>query len=155
MACCDCWRRVLTPCWSSSTRRKRRCKRRSRMPGEASLALARPAAGDLIARVVLPAAVPGMLTGAILGAWSGAAGETAAIIPPPSFTRRRCLIPVFQWLMSLPVPYVCAFYTCRDGNREKLRPPPSMQSCVDPCLVLVLGMNPIGYHHTRTCMHGW
>ena len=58
-----------------------------------------------IARVVLPAAVPGMLTGAILGL-ARAAGETAAIIftaavfyaeMPDSFSVRSCP----------PVPYVC------------------------------------------------
>ena len=57
---------------------------------EASLALG-ATRSQTIARVVLPAAVPGMLTGAILGLLLAKLRRSCS--PPPCFTRRRCLIP--------------------------------------------------------------
>ena len=96
---------------------------------EASLALG-ATRSQTIARVVLPAAVPGTLTGAILGL-ARAAGETAAM----TFTAAVFYTPampdsVFGACHVPPVPYVCACHS-RDGNREN--PSSPVRDRVDSC----------------------
>lgn len=103
---------------------------------EASLALG-ATRSQTIARVVLPAAVPGMLTGAILGL-ARAAGETAAIM----FTAAVFYTPkmpdsVFSAVMSLP--YHMYVLATAGTEIEKTRPLQYGTALI--LLVLVLGMN--------------
>ena len=103
---------------------------------EASLALG-ATQSQTIARVVLPAAVPGMLTGAILGL-ARAAGETAAIM----FTAAVFYTPkmpdsVFSAVMSLP--YHMYVLATAGTEIEKTRPLQYGTALI--LLVLVLGMN--------------
>lgn len=103
---------------------------------EASLALG-ATKWQTIARVVLPAALPGMLTGAILGL-ARAAGETAAIM----FTAAVFYTPktpdsVFSAVMTLP--YHMYVLATAGTDIEKTRP---LQYGTAVVLVaLVLGMN--------------
>ena len=90
-----------------------------------------------IVRVVLPSALPGMLTGAILGL-SRAAGETAAIM----FTAAVFYTPkmpdsVFSAVMALP--YHMYVLATAGTEIEKTRPLQYGTALV--LLVLVLGMN--------------
>ena len=103
---------------------------------EASLALG-ATRSQTIARVVLPAAVPGMLTGAILGL-ARAAGETAAIM----FTAAVFYTPkmpdsVFSAVMSLP--YHMYVLATAGTEIEKTRPLQYGTALI--LIVLVLGMN--------------
>lgn len=103
---------------------------------EASLALG-ATRSQTIGRVVLPAAVPGMLTGAILGL-ARAAGETAAIM----FTAAVFYTPtmpdsVLSAVMSLP--YHMYVLATAGTEIEKTRPIQYGTALV--LLVLVLGMN--------------
>ena len=103
---------------------------------EASLALG-ATRSQTIARVVLPAALPGMLTGAILGL-ARAAGETAAIM----FTAAVFYTPkmpdsVFSSVMSLP--YHMYVLATAGTEIEKTRPLQYGTALI--LLVLVLGMN--------------
>lgn len=103
---------------------------------EASLALG-ATRSQTIARVVLPAAVPGMLTGAILGL-ARASGETAAIM----FTAAVFYTPkmpdsVFSAVMSLP--YHMYVLATAGTEIEKTRPLQYGTALI--LLVLVLGMN--------------
>lgn len=103
---------------------------------EASLALG-ATRWQTIARVVLPAALPGMLTGAILGL-ARAAGETAAIM----FTAAVFYTPktpdsVFSAVMTLP--YHMYVLTTAGTDIEKTRPLQYGTAVV--LVVLVLGMN--------------
>ncbi len=103
---------------------------------EASLALG-ATKWQTIARVVLPAATPGMLTGAILGI-SRAAGETAAIM----FTAAVFYTPkdpdsVFSSVMALP--YHMYVLATAGTDIEKTRPLQYGTALV--LILLVLGMN--------------
>ena len=103
---------------------------------EASLALG-ATKWQTIYRVVLPAALPGMLTGAILGI-SRAAGETAAIM----FTAAVFFIPhlpdsVFDQVMALPY-HIYVLATA--GTQIELTRPLQYGSAL-VLIVLVLGMN--------------
>ncbi len=103
---------------------------------EASLALG-ATKWQTIARVVLPAATPGMLTGAILGL-SRAAGETAAIM----FTAAVFYTPkdpesVFSSVMALP--YHMYVLATAGTEIEKTRPLQYGTALV--LILLVLGMN--------------
>ncbi|WP_303237421.1 phosphate ABC transporter permease PstA [uncultured Bilophila sp.] len=103
---------------------------------EASLALG-ATRSQTIGRVVLPAAVPGMLTGAILGL-ARAAGETAAIM----FTAAVFYTPkmpdsVFSAVMSLP--YHMYVLATAGTEIEKTRPLQYGTALI--LLILVLGMN--------------
>lgn len=103
---------------------------------EASLALG-ATRWQTIARVVLPAALPGMLTGAILGL-ARAAGETAAIM----FTAAVFYTPktpdsVFSAVMTLP--YHIYVLATAGTDIEKTRPLQYGTAVV--LVVLVLGMN--------------
>ena len=103
---------------------------------EASLALG-ATKSQTIARVVLPCALPGMLTGAILGV-ARAAGETAAIM----FTAAVFYTPktpdsIFSAVMALP--YHMYVLATAGTEIEKTRP---LQYGTGPVLILlVLGMN--------------
>ncbi len=103
---------------------------------EASLALG-ATKWQTIYRVVLPAALPGMLTGAILGI-SRAAGETAAIM----FTAAVFFTPhlpdsVFDQVMALPY-HIYVLATA--GTQIELTRPLQYGSAL-VLIVLVLGMN--------------
>ncbi len=103
---------------------------------EASLALG-GTKWQTIARVVLPAALPGMLTGAILGL-ARAAGETAAIM----FTAAVFYTPktpdsVFSAVMALP--YHMYVLATAGTDIEKTRPLQYGTALV--LVLLVLGMN--------------
>lgn len=103
---------------------------------EASLALG-ATKWQTIARVVLPAALPGMLTGAILGL-ARAAGETAAIM----FTAAVFYTPktpdsVFSAVMALP--YHMYVLATAGTDIEKTRPLQYGTALV--LVLLVLGMN--------------
>ncbi len=103
---------------------------------EASLALG-ATRSQTIARVVLPAAVPGMLTGAILGL-ARAAGETAAIMFTAAvFFTPRMPDSVFSSVMALP--YHMYVLATAGTEIEKTRPLQYGTALV--LLVLVLGMN--------------
>ena len=103
---------------------------------EASLALG-ATRSQTIARVVLPAAVPGMLTGAILGL-ARAAGETAAIMFPAAvFYTPKMPDSVFSAVMSLP--YHMYVLATAGTEIEKTRPLQYGTALI--LLVLVLGMN--------------
>lgn len=103
---------------------------------EASLALG-GTKSQTIARVVLPCAVPGMLTGAILGV-ARAAGETAAIM----FTAAVFFTPktpssMFDAVMCLPYHI---YVLCTAGTEiDKTRPLQYGTAIV--LIILVLGMN--------------
>ncbi len=103
---------------------------------EASLALG-GTKSQTIARVVLPSAVPGMLTGAILGV-ARAAGETAAVM----FTAAVFFTPrnpgsVFDAVMCLPYHI---YVLCTAGTEiDKTRPLQFGTAIV--LIFLVLGMN--------------
>lgn len=103
---------------------------------EASLALG-ATKSQTIARVVLPAAVPGMLTGAILGL-ARAAGETAAIMFTAAvFFTPRLPDSVFSSVMALP--YHMYVLATAGTEIEKTR---SLQyGTALVLLALVLGMN--------------
>ncbi len=103
---------------------------------EASLALG-ATKWQTIARVVMPAATPGMLTGAILGI-SRAAGETAAIM----FTAAVFYTPkepdsIFSSVMALP--YHMYVLATAGTEIEKTRPLQYGTALV--LILLVLGMN--------------
>jgi len=103
---------------------------------EASLALG-AAKWQTVARVVLPAALPGMLTGAILGV-ARAAGETAAIM----FTAAVFYTPktpdsIFSSVMALP--YHTYVLATAGTDIEKTRPLQYGTALV--LILLVLGMN--------------
>ena len=103
---------------------------------EASLALG-AAKWQTIARVVLPSALPGMLTGAILGV-ARAAGETAAIM----FTATVFYTPktpdsIFSSIMALP--YHMYVLATAGTDIEKTRPLQYGTALV--LIMLVLGMN--------------
>jgi len=103
---------------------------------EASLALG---AGkwQTIARVVLPAALPGMLTGAILGV-ARAAGETAAIMFTAAvFYTPRTPDSLFSSVMALP--YHMYVLATAGTDIEKTRPLQYGTALV--LILLVLGMN--------------
>ncbi len=103
---------------------------------EASLALG-ATRSQTIARVVLPAAVPGMLTGAILGL-ARAAGETAAIMFTAAvFYTPRMPDSIFSSVMALP--YHMYVLATAGTEIEKTRPLQYGTALV--LLVLVLGMN--------------
>lgn len=105
---------------------------------EASLALG-ATKSQTIARVVLPCAVPGMLTGAILGV-ARAAGETAAIM----FTAAVFFTPkmpssLFDSVMCLPYHI---YVLCTAGTEiDKTRPLQYGTAIV--LIILVLGMNTV------------
>jgi phosphate transport system permease protein len=103
---------------------------------EASLALG-ATKPQTIARVVLPAALPGMLTGAILGV-ARAAGETAAIMFTAAvfFTPRLPDSP-FSAVMALP--YHIYVLATAGQDIEKTRPLQYGTSLV--LILLVLGIN--------------
>ncbi len=103
---------------------------------EASLALG-ATKWQTIARVVLPAATPGMLTGAILGL-SRAAGETAAIM----FTAAVFYTPkdpdsVFSSVMALPY----HMYVLATAGTEIEKTLPLQYGTALVLILLVLGMN--------------
>jgi len=103
---------------------------------EASLALG-ATKWQTIARVVLPSALPGMLTGAILGV-ARAAGETAAIM----FTAAVFYTPktpdsIFSSIMALP--YHMYVLATAGTDIEKTRPLQYGTALV--LIMLVLGMN--------------
>lgn len=103
---------------------------------EASLALG-AAKSQTIARVVLPCALPGMLTGAILGV-ARAAGETAAIMFTAAvFYTPRTPDSVFSAVMALP--YHMYVLATAGTEIEKTRPLQYGTGLV--LLLLVLGMN--------------
>ncbi len=108
---------------------------------EASLALG-ATKWQTISRVVLPAAAPGMLTGAILGI-SRAAGETAAIM----FTAAVFYTPkepdsIFSSVMALP--YHMYVLATAGTEIEKTRPLQYGTALV--LILLVLGMNLIAIY---------
>lgn len=103
---------------------------------EASLGLG-ASRWQTISRVVLPAAAPGMLTGAILGL-SRAAGETAAIMFTAAvFYSPRMPDSVFSSVMALP--YHVYVLATAGAEIEKTRPLQYGASLV--LIALVLGMN--------------
>ena len=103
---------------------------------EASLALG-ATKSQTIARVVLPCALPGMLTGAILGV-ARAAGETAAIMFTAAvFYTPRTPDSVFSAVMALP--YHMYVLATAGTEIEKTRPLQYDTGLV--LLLLVLGMN--------------
>lgn len=103
---------------------------------EASLALG-GTKWQTIARVVLPAALPGMLTGAILGL-ARAAGETAAIMFTAAvFYTPRTPDSVFSSVMALP--YHMYVLATAGTDIEKTRPLQYGTALV--LIMLVLGMN--------------
>lgn len=103
---------------------------------EASLALG-ATKWQTIARVVLPAALPGMLTGAILGL-ARAAGETAAIMFTAAvFYTPRTPDSVFSSVMALP--YHMYVLATAGTDIEKTRPLQYGTALV--LIMLVLGMN--------------
>ncbi len=90
-----------------------------------------------IARVVLPAAFPGMLTGAILGL-ARAAGETAAIMFTSAvFYTAKLPDSIFSSVMALP--YHMYVLATAGTDIEKTRPLQYGTALV--LLILVLGMN--------------
>lgn len=103
---------------------------------EASLALG-GTKWQTIARVVLPAALPGMLTGAILGL-ARAAGETAAIMFTAAvFYTPRTPDSLFSSVMALP--YHMYVLATAGTDIEKTRPLQYGTALV--LIMLVLGMN--------------
>lgn len=103
---------------------------------EASLALG-ASKWQTIARVVLPAALPGMLTGAILGL-ARAAGETAAIMFTAAvFYTPRTPDSMFSSVMALP--YHMYVLATAGTDIEKTRPLQYGTALV--LIMLVLGMN--------------
>lgn len=103
---------------------------------EASLALG-ATKSQTIARVVLPAAVPGMLTGAILGL-ARTAGETASIMFTAAvFYTPRMPDSIFSSVMALP--YHMYVLATAGTEIEKTRPLQYGTALV--LLALVLGMN--------------
>lgn len=103
---------------------------------EASLALG-GTKWQTIARVVLPAALPGMLTGAILGL-ARAAGETAAIMFTAAvFYTPRTPDSLFSLVMALP--YHMYVLATAGTDIEKTRPLQYGTALV--LIMLVLGMN--------------
>lgn len=103
---------------------------------EASLALG-ATKSQTIARVVLPCALPGMLTGAILGV-SRAAGETAAIMFTAAvFFTPRTPDSIFSAVMALP--YHMYVLATAGTEIEKTRPLQYGTGLV--LILLVLGMN--------------
>jgi len=103
---------------------------------DASLALG-ASRWQTISRVVLPAAFPGMLTGAILGI-SRAAGETAPIMfTAAAFYTTRLPASIFDEVMALP--YHIYILVTAGTNIEKTR---SLQfGTVLVLIVMVLGIN--------------
>lgn len=90
-----------------------------------------------ISKVVLPAALPGMLTGAILGI-SRAAGETAAIMFTAAvFYRPTISLSIFDSVMALP--YHIYMLATGAANIEETRVMQYGTTLV--LMVLVLGMN--------------
>ncbi|MEG2172732.1 MAG: phosphate ABC transporter permease PstA [Desulfovibrionaceae bacterium] len=103
---------------------------------EASLALG-GTKWQTISRVVLPAALPGMLTGAILGL-ARAAGETAAIMFTAAvFYTPRTPDSIFSSVMALP--YHMYVLATAGTDIEKTRPLQYGTALV--LIMLVLGMN--------------
>lgn len=103
---------------------------------EASLALG-AARFQTILRVVLPCALPGMLTGAILGV-ARAAGETAAIMFTAAvFSTPRAPDSLFSAVMALP--YHMYVLATAGTDIEKTRPLQYGTGLV--LILLVLGMN--------------
>jgi phosphate transport system permease protein len=103
---------------------------------EASLALG-ATKGQTIARVVLPSALPGMLTGAILGV-ARAAGETAAVMFTAAvFYTPRTPDSLFSSVMALP--YHMYVLATAGTEIEKTRPLQYGTALV--LIMLVLGMN--------------
>ena len=105
---------------------------------EASLALG-GTKSQTIARVVLPSAIPGMLTGAILGV-ARAAGETAAIMFTAAvFFTPRTPTSIFDSVMCLPYHI---YVLCTAGTEiDKTRPLQYGTAIV--LIILVLGMNTV------------
>jgi phosphate transport system permease protein len=103
---------------------------------EASLALG-ATQSQTIARVVLPAALPGMLTGVILGL-SRAAGETAAImLTAVVFFSRRGVESIFSPVMALPN----HIYVLATSGTEIVKTRPLQFGTALVLLLLTLGMN--------------
>ena len=103
---------------------------------EASLALG-AARFQTILRVVLPCALPGMLTGAILGV-ARAAGETAAIMFTAAvFSTPKSPDSLFSAVMALP--YHMYVLATAGTDIEKTRPLQYGTGLV--LILLVLGMN--------------
>ena len=105
---------------------------------EASLALG-GTKSQTIARVVLPSAIPGMLTGAILGV-ARAAGETAAIMFTAAvFFTPRTPTSILDSVMCLPYHI---YVPCTAGTEiDKTRPLQYGTAIV--LIILVLGMNTV------------
>lgn len=105
---------------------------------EASLALG-GTKSQTIARVVLPSAIPGMLTGAILGV-ARAAGETAAIMFTAAvFFTPRTPTSILDSVMCLPYHI---YVLCTAGTEiDKTRPLQYGTAIV--LIILVLGMNTV------------
>ncbi|MDD4951399.1 MAG: phosphate ABC transporter permease PstA, partial [Desulfovibrionaceae bacterium] len=96
-----------------------------------------------ISRVVLPAAVPGMLTGSILGL-SRAAGETAAIMFTAAvFFSPRMPSGIFDQVMALP--YHIYVLATAGTEIEKTRPLQYGTALVLICLVLGMNLAAIWY----------
>jgi phosphate transport system permease protein len=103
---------------------------------EASLALG-ATRSQTIARVVLPAALPGMLTGAILGL-ARAAGETAAIMfTGVVFFTTRGIDSLFSPVMALSN----HMYVLATSGTEIARTRPLQYGTALVLITLVLGMN--------------
>ncbi len=103
---------------------------------ESSLALG-ATKSQTIARIVLPAAFPGMLTGAILGL-ARAAGETAAIMFTAAvFSTAKMPDSVFSSVMALP--YHMYVLATAGADIDKTRPLQYGTALV--LIALVLGMN--------------
>ncbi len=103
---------------------------------ESSLALG-ATKSQTIARIVLPAAFPGMLTGAILGL-ARAAGETAAIMFTAAvFSTARMPDSIFSSVMALP--YHMYVLATAGADIDKTRPLQYGTALV--LIALVLGMN--------------
>ncbi len=103
---------------------------------EASLALG-ATKSQTIARVVLPCAVPGMLTGAILGL-ARAAGETAVIMFTAAvFFTKKDINSIFSPVMALPN----HMYVLATSGTEIDKTMPLQYGTGLVLLVIVLGMN--------------
>jgi phosphate transport system permease protein len=108
---------------------------------EASLALG-ATKWQTIYRVVLPAALPGMLTGAILGL-SRAAGETAAIMFTAAvFFTKRLPTSLFNDVMALPY----HIYVLATAGTEIAKTRPLQYGTALVLIALVLGMNLIAIY---------
>ncbi len=103
---------------------------------DASLALG-ASKWQTISRVVLPAAFPGMLTGAILGI-SRAAGETAPIMfTAAAFYTTRLPASIFDEVMALPY----HIYVLATAGTDIAKTRPLQYGTVLVLIVMVLGIN--------------